>query len=158
MIGGGEFTSFLPGKVIDQDLIVRSAQCHALMPMMQFSVAPWRILDEEHLAACKKAVALREEFTPVIMELARESARTGEPIVRSMEYVYPHQAYEKVSDQFLLGDNILVAPVLKKDESTRSVLIPKGKWKGRDGKKIKGPKIIEVQVGIDDLPIYVKIK
>ncbi len=158
MIGGGEFTSFLPGKVIDQDLIVRSAQCHALMPMMQFSVAPWRILDEEHLAACKKAVALREEFTPVLMELARESAQTGEPIVRFMEYVFPYQGYEKVSDQFLLGDNILVAPVLENGNSTRSILIPEGKWKGRDGKKIKGPKKIEIQVGIDDLPIYVRIK
>jgi hypothetical protein len=45
MIGGGQFTSFLTGKTIDQKLIVRSAQMHALMPMMQFSVAPWRIFD-----------------------------------------------------------------------------------------------------------------
>ena len=43
MIGGGQFTSFLPGSsTIDQELIVRSAQCQALMPMMQFSVALWR--------------------------------------------------------------------------------------------------------------------
>ena len=156
MVGGGEFTSFLPGKVIDQDLIVRSTQCHALMPMMQFSVAPWRILDEEHFAACKKAVVLREEFTPTIMDLTRESAQTGEPIVRTMEYVFPHQGYEKVNDQFLLGDNILVAPMLEKGKSTRIVIIPKGKWKDRNGKKIKGPKTIEVEVGIDDLPIYIK--
>ncbi len=60
MIGGGEFTSFLPGSTIDQDLIVRSAQCQALMPMMQFSVAPWRVLDETHLNAVLKAVKVRE--------------------------------------------------------------------------------------------------
>ena len=158
MIGGGEFTSFLPGKTIDQELIVRSAQCHALMPMMQFSVAPWRILDDEHFEACKKAVKIREEFTPQIMELARESAKTGEPIVRSMEYVYPHQGYEKVNDQFLLGDDIIVAPVLEKGISTRKVLIPKGKWKSRNGKSIKGPKNIEIEVGIDDLPVFIKVK
>ena len=54
MIGGGEFTSFLPGTTIDQELIVRSAQCQALMPMMQFSVAPWRVLDQAHLKAVLK--------------------------------------------------------------------------------------------------------
>ena len=158
MVGGGEFTSFLPGSEIDQNLIVRSTQCHALMPMMQFSVAPWRILDKEHFAAIKKAVSLRAEFTPIIMDLARESAQTGEPIVRTMEYVFPHQGYEKVNDQFLLGDEILVAPMMEKDKTTRTVILPKGKWKDRNGKKIKGPKTLSVDVGIDDLPIYLKLK
>jgi Glycosyl hydrolases family 31 len=40
MIGGGEYKSFQTSSTIDQELVVRSAQCHALMPMMQFSVAP----------------------------------------------------------------------------------------------------------------------
>src|SRR5690606_28940538 len=49
MIGGGQFAAFLNLKndQFDQKLIVRSAQVHALMPMMQFSVAPWRILDSK---------------------------------------------------------------------------------------------------------------
>ena len=64
LIGGGEFTSFLDTATIDQDLIVRSAQVHALAPMMQFSVAPSRVLDAGHLAAVKQAVALRMRFTP----------------------------------------------------------------------------------------------
>jgi len=59
MIGGGDWTSFLNRSTFDQDLVVRSAQCHALMPMMQFSVAPWRILDQQHLDAVKKTVNLR---------------------------------------------------------------------------------------------------
>ena len=66
MIGGGKITSFqgLNGK-LDPALIVRSAQCHSLMPMMQFSVAPWRVLDPRHLDAVKKAVAIRMKFTPL---------------------------------------------------------------------------------------------
>jgi len=40
MIGGGEYKSFQNSATIDQELVVRSAQIHALMPMMQFSVAP----------------------------------------------------------------------------------------------------------------------
>lgn len=56
MIGGGEFGSFLDIDTdnFDQELIVRSCQIHAFMPMMQFSVAPWRILDREHLDICCK--------------------------------------------------------------------------------------------------------
>ena len=54
MIGGGEMGSFINLKDINQDLIVRSAQVHALMPMMQFSVAPWRILDKPHSEAIEK--------------------------------------------------------------------------------------------------------
>lgn len=157
MVGGGEFTSFLPGSVIDQDLIVRSTQCHALMPMMQFSVAPWRILDDNHMDAVMKAVALRQRFTPRIMELTKASAINGEPVVRLMEYVFPHQGYEKVNDQFMLGDDIMVAPMTQKGKITRTVLIPKGRWKDLNGKKFKGPKTIQYPVGLDELPVFERI-
>lgn len=157
LVGGGQFTSFLNGKTIDQDLIVRSAQCHALMPMMQFSVAPWRILDEKHLAAVKNAVEIRKTYTPEILKLAKESAKTGEPIVRSMEYVFPHSGYESVIDQFFLGDNILVAPMVSKGKS-RKVIIPQGKWKDQNGEQINGPKIITIHVDIETIPVYTKIK
>ena len=157
MVGGGEFTSFLPGAKLNQDMIVRSAQIHALMPMMQFSVAPWRILDHEHFTAVKKAIETRKKHTPLIMKLAKESAKTGEPIVRSMEYVFPHKGYAKINDQFMLGDKIMVAPVLTQ-ENKRTVIIPKGKWKDYKDKILKGPKTINIKAAIDEIPIYEKIK
>ena len=46
----------------DQKLIVRSAQVHALMPMMQFSVAPWRILNPQHLQAVKAMAQLHRHL------------------------------------------------------------------------------------------------
>lgn len=158
MIGGGQYTSFLEGAVMDQELVVRSAQIHALMPMMQFSVAPWRILDDKHFSAVLKAVELRDQFKDLILELARQAAQTGEPIARSMEYVFPHQGYEKVKDQFMLGNDILVAPVLTNSAFTRKVLLPKGKWKSFDGKTIKGNKTVEVKVGLEDIPYFRKVK
>src|SRR5688572_28938780 len=110
MIGGGEMGSFLNTEKINQDLIVRSAQCHALMPMMQLSVAPWRVLDATHLDAVKKSVELRSKYIQEIEKLSQHAATTGEPIVRMMEYEFPNAGYEKVEDQFLLGANFLVAP------------------------------------------------
>ena len=51
MIRGGEFTTFLNLKSdeFNQSLIVRSAQVHALIDMMQYYVGSWRILNEENL-------------------------------------------------------------------------------------------------------------
>lgn len=151
MIGGGQFTSFLEGAVIDQELIVRSAQCHALMPMMQFSVAPWRVLDKTHLEAVKKAIDLRQMHKDYILQLAKEAATTGEPIMRPMEYEFPKQGFAKVTDQFMLGSRILVAPVMEKGARSREVKLPQGKWKLPSGKIEKGGKTLRFDVAMDEL-------
>ena len=117
---------------------MRSTQVHALAPMMQFSVAPWRVLDAVHLAAVKQAVALRMRFTPRILELAQASAATGEPILRPLAYGFPDGGYENVKDQFLMGDDLLVAPMVTQG-TARTVQIPPGKWKADDGTVITGP-------------------
>ena len=112
MVGGGQFAAFLDPDRMDTDLVVRSAQCHAVMPMMQFSVAPWRVLDSVRFDAVKKAVTLRQEkVAPLVMELARQAAETGEPIIRSLEYEFPHCGYSGIRDQFMLGDSFMVAPL-----------------------------------------------
>lgn len=157
MIGGGEFTSFLNAKSIDQELVVRWTQASALMPMMQFSAAPWRILDAPNFEAVQAAVRLRERFRPYILALAADAARTGEPIVRSLEYAYPHQGYAEVRDQFMLGDSLLVAPVLARRATRRTVLLPPGRWRASDGTVLRGPRRIEITAGLRDLPLYERV-
>lgn len=154
MIGGGEYKSFIDNPEMDQELIVRSAQIHALMPMMQFSVGPWRILDRQHLDAVKKAVDIREKITPKIVELARQSAITGEPIVNYMEYSFPGMGYENIMDQFVLGNDLLVAPVVEKGKTQRNVMLPKGKWIADDGKSYKGGKNYLIDVPLDRVPYF----
>lgn len=159
MIGGGQFGSFLgvDQTKLDQELIVRSCQIHALMPMMQFSVAPWRILDAQHLEICREQAHLHKSMGPYILELAQHSARTGEPIVRHMEYMFPHQGFIDCKDQFMLGDKYLVAPVVTK-EHTRKVMLPKGRWKDDTGQVFKGPKVIEINVPLERLPRFERLK
>ena len=153
MIGGGEFQSFLNLSAIDQDLVVRSAQTHALAPMMQFSVAPWRVLDAAHLDAVKQAVALRMRLTPRILALARASAATGEPMLRPLAYVFPDGGFEAVKDQFMMGDDLLVAPMVAKG-TTRAVRIPKGVWKADDGRVVEGPRDLTLEVPLARLPYF----
>lgn len=156
LIGGGQVADFLSHvdqTKLDQDLIVRSAQVHALMPMMQFSVAPWRVLDDEHLGYCRDAAKLHEKMAPYILELAKQAAKTGEPIVRHMEYMYPNKGFSDCNDQFMLGHRILVAPILSSDNK-RTVRLPKGTWTDDQGRRFKGPLVMEVTAPVGRLPYY----
>jgi len=155
MIGGGEYMSFTTSK-LDPELFVRYAQCSALFPMMQFSAAPWRVLDEEHARYCAEAARLHAAFGSEIAELARQSAITGEPIMRHPAYEYPEAGMENVKDQFLLGSSLLVAPVVKKGGRERTVKFPAGTWVGDDGSRVEGPAEIRIDVPLDRLPWYRK--
>lgn len=151
MIGGGELGSFLASTSVDQELFVRFAQCSALFPMMQFSLAPWRVLDERHLAAVASAVETRQALLPEIMALV-ETARTGGlPVLRPLAFRFA--GYEGVQDQFLLGDSILVAPVLERGATSLHVSLPPGTWRsGQDDTVQTGPVEVEVEVTLESLP------
>ncbi len=157
MIGGGLIVGIrATPDTIDQELFVRSAQMQALSPMMQFSLAPWRVLDARHFAIVKDCVALREKMLPRIMALAHEAAKTGEPILRSMEYVFPGNGYEKVIDQFMLGNDVMVAPQVSQGTS-RTVLVPPGTWKDDTGAVVAGPQKLSIEVPLERLPYYVRV-
>ncbi|MGW1993490.1 glycoside hydrolase family 31 protein [Embleya sp. NPDC001921] len=159
MIGGGEFR-FVPGpggEGFDPELFVRYAQTAALFPMMQFSAAPWRVLDPEHLDLCRAAARLHTDLGPEILALARASARTGEPIQLPLDYVFPGLGYGSVTDQFLLGDSILVAPVTTKGARSRTITIPPGTWRADDGTTHTGPTEIEVATPLSRLPWFRRV-
>lgn len=157
MIGGGTAAGgFREG--VDRKLFVRSAQVQALMPMMQFSVAPWRALDDEALAACRAAAELHVAEAQRILRLADEAARTGEPIVRALEYVFPHQGLFNCQTQFMLGDDLLVAPVLSSDDSV-TVRLPKGLWRDDLGSDHYGPAELRLKnVPLNRLPRYERLR
>ena len=156
MIGGGQYGSFLRNSGrLDEELFVRYAQCAAMMPMMQFSAAPWRVLDEENAERCRQAALLHSRYGERFWQLAKEAAETCEPIVRSLEYVCPHQGFATVTDTFMLGDDLLIAPVLNKGETARKVPFPTGCWINEaTGETIQGPATRDIPVTADTLLIY----
>lgn len=157
MVGGGQYEDLVrPDFKVDQELFVRYAQCAALFPMMQFSTAPWRVLDQEHAALCIQAAKLHVEMGEYIEELAVQAGMTGEPIMRHLAYMYPDMGYESVMDEFLLGDRILVAPVLSQGAARRIIVFPPGEWVGDDGSVIMGPCELEVEAPLERLPWYRK--
>lgn len=159
MIGGGQWVFNLdPNFRCDEELFVRMAQCSALFPMMQFSWAPWRLLGKEAQELCLKAARLHAEFADTICALVRAAAKNGEPIIRSMEYSFPHKGYERIYDQFMLGDDILVCPVVEKGARTKTVYLPEGKWKFCDGRVYDGGVRLTVEAPLDRLPYFEKME
>ncbi|TYP69169.1 glycoside hydrolase family 31 protein [Paenibacillus methanolicus] len=158
MVGGGmdgDINS--PHFRFDAELFVRFVQCSALFPAMQFSMAPWRVLNGEELSWCMDAVRIRSELGPALAELADQAAEEGLPILRSLEFVYPQQGFHAVTDQFMVGDSILVAPVVQKGQTSRRIQFPEGRWQGDDGSVVEGPLQVEVSAPLSRLPWYRKI-
>ena len=156
MVGGGDWIAFIPGSPFDPELFIRSAQIHALCPMMQISASPWRVLDAPHQEIFKKVLALRQKFAPQIAALAKKTGETGEPILRNLEYNYPGKGYAHVIDEFMMGEDLLVAPVLKKGAASREVILPPGRWLADDGATFTGPCTITVQTPLARLPHFVR--
>lgn len=153
MVGGGLEVSF-KGHTIDERLVVRSAALHALMPMMQFSLAPWRHLSAKNTELCRAFAELHESFAPYILACVRETAKTGDPIVRTMEYEFPGVEFAHSRTQFMLGSKWLVAPVLNENDST-IVELPAGRWRDDLGVEHIGPKCLTLQnVPLDRLPRF----
>lgn len=170
MIGGGEISSFKrkdEGDVFsidkdesefDSELLIRWCQCSALMPMMQYSFAIWKMKNSTARNVCISCAKIHQKYSDLIISLAENAAKTGEPIIRSLEYQYPNQGYEAVKDMFLLGENILVAPVLNKGDRQKTLHLPSGKWHYvPDGTEFIGGKTITVNAPLDVLPIFEKI-
>ncbi len=155
MVGGGALNELFD-TCFDQELYVRWVQANALCPMMQFSLAPWRVLSLENFEIVKKMGALHKKYGEYIVSLARHASQTGEPIMRHMAYEFPKEGFEKIDDQFMLGDKILVAPVLEKGKTSRNVKLPEGKW-SLFGKEIPGGKTLEFDAPLDTLLYFEKM-
>ena len=155
MVGGGEYLHFNGSAgSLDGELFVRHAQLAALLPMQQFSAAPWRVLDAEHARLCRDAALLHVEYGERILALARHAAATGEPIVRPLAWIWDDARASSVHDQFLLGDDLLVAPVVTKGARTREVLLPPGRWRDDQGVEHAGGGLVSVPAPLERLPRF----
>jgi alpha-glucosidase (family GH31 glycosyl hydrolase) len=154
IVGGNEYTR----EPISKELLVRWAQASALLPLIQYSKGPWHY-DEETQSLVRAASELHIKFSPYIYRLAEKGRSSGEPIVAPLWYHAPgdRQTFEIV-DQFMLGPDVVVAPVLVKDAGARDIYLPAGEWKDyHSGKTISGSQWLRGYAApLDRLPIFLK--
>lgn len=149
IIGGG-FSIADPSE----ELYIRWVQATALLPAMKFSTPPWRY-SPEVVNLTKHYVALHAQFAPTFIDLAKRRVRDGTPVIRAMWYIEPNDPRTYlINDQFMIGDDLLVAPILEKGARKRKVYLPTGKWINQRGTTQNGPAEVVVKAGIDELPYF----
>lgn len=88
---------------------------------------------------------LREALLPYLLETARDCAAQGRPMLRPLVYYWPEdEAVLDCEDEFLLGHDLLVAPLLDEGARGRSVYLPSGQWRDLfTGELHEGPKVLD---------------
>ncbi|EFA02566.2 myogenesis-regulating glycosidase [Tribolium castaneum] len=156
MIGGNGYT-----EKPTAELMVRWTQANTFMPAMQFSYLPWEITSDEFdsLEITKKFVALHADYADAIIEAMNNSIATGAPVNPPIWWVDPTNPDAlKANDEYLLGENILVAPVIQEGATSRDIVLPTGSWKDGNSETVyKGPQILKGYAApIDTLPYFIR--
>jgi alpha-glucosidase (family GH31 glycosyl hydrolase) len=109
-------------------LFVRWVEASAFTPIMQFSYGPWNYAAET-LAVVRQYAWLHSALGDYLYAAAQQAQRDGTPIVRPLFFHDPHdpQTY-LIDDSFLLGPDLLVAPVVTEGAQTRDIYLPAGEW------------------------------
>lgn len=119
---------------------------------------PW-MFGEVAEKNCKAAIELKYQLFPYFYTYAHKAHTTGLPIVRGLFMEYPSdEEAVKVENQFMLGEEILVAPVLKKGERVKRLYLPEGEWIDFNDKKTVyfGGEKIAYRAPLNVIPIFVK--
>ncbi len=157
---GGYFDFVTPATT--KELLIRWAQWATLSPVMRLHGSanagthmPWNY-DEETLAIWRQLSALRLRAQPYIQRLWQEAAITGIPIARPLWLEFPDDPQAAAQDQqWLLGPDVLVAPVVTEGATSREVYFPQGCWKhGETGTQYTGPALAQVEAPLASLPYF----
>ena len=118
---------------------------------------PWAF-GEEVEAINRQYLELRYRLLPYLYTAVWQAAQTGVPIMRAMSFAYPDDtATYSLDDQFMCGDNLLVAPVLEEGAQEREVYLPAGTWiDWWTGEAHTGPVTLTVKTPLDRLPLFVQ--
>jgi len=108
-----------------------------------------------------KYIEIRECLFPYLKEAVKESHEKGTPVIKPLFYDFDKDAYcWDIEDEFLLGHDLLVAPIYEYQKRERVVYLPKGaNWVDVWTKEIiEGGVTIIVNSPIDRIPLYIKEK
>ena len=151
---GGTGYSGAPSKA----LFLRWLGMQTFFPIMHLSTPP----HSSHFDAETEQLAAHfitkhdTELLGTILDLARESLETRIPVVRPLWWIAPTDTAALTDDtEFMLGDRILVAPILK-EGNQRDIYLPQGKWRDQleDGPDIEGPITIAYTASLGQVPHF----
>ena len=118
---------------------------------------PWQFGAEVE-AICRKYLRLRYRLLPYIYTAVYEACTTGVPLMRPLVLEFPHDPRVlNLSDEYLFGPDILVAPVLDEGATERDVYLPTGVWIDFWTDTVHtGPCSLTVPAPLDTLPLFIR--
>lgn len=162
--GFGVWGPDIAGNGYSKELWTRWTEFGALTPIMrnhlwdkpEHAVNLW--YDSQTLDTFRRYAKLHVSLFPYFYAYAHEAARTGLPIIRHPLLEWPDDPKTYDADgEYLLGEKILVAPVLKPGASTRSLYLPKGSWVDYwTGQILQGNRQVTVPAPLEHIPILVR--
>ncbi|XP_065910992.1 myogenesis-regulating glycosidase-like [Dysidea avara] len=140
MIGGNNYNNGdinAVGAIDDVELYIRWMQLVTFLPSMQFSIPPWdleeaaRSLNVNIVEYARRLVHLHTCMVDAyVKELAVNVSSNGYPIIRPLWWMAADDPEAvTVNDQFLIGDSVMIAPVIRQGARSRDVYFPEGTWK-----------------------------
>ncbi|MFJ8255329.1 glycoside hydrolase family 31 protein [Streptomyces sp. NPDC094466] len=146
------------------ELYLRWFQLGSYLPLFRTHSAiyagrrePWEF-GPEVLEHARAALVERERLRPYFVTLAQVARMTGAPYVRPMWWGAPgDRALRECEDAFLLGDALLVAPVLEAGARRRAVRLPRGRWYDTvTGRAYEGPGQVLVDAPLSRVPVLAR--
>jgi alpha-glucosidase len=118
---------------------------------------PW-LYGDDALAAMRKLIDLRYRLIPYYYSLAHETFATGVPLMRPLIMEFPDDPnVADLSDEWLMGDSLLAAPILQPG-GRRSVYLPSGGWYVfGSNQMVQGGCSRQVVAALDEIPVYIRM-
>lgn len=150
------------GGPSDRELFMRWTELGAFTPIFRTheglkAAENWSWdRDAETTAHFRRFARVHEALKPELLRLADEAAATSMPIVRHLAMVFPEDAGSRaISDQMMLGDDLLVAPVVTEGATSREVYLPPGAWfHVFTGEAFEGPGTVTVDAPLGTPPVF----
>ena len=118
---------------------------------------PWSF-GEKTENICRELIQFRYRFLPYLYSLFYEAYKRGYPIIRPLFFHYPGDENTFfIEDQFLFGENILIAPILYSGKREREVYLPEDKWIDLHTNDIyKGGCSYNIKKPVDQVIMFIK--
>lgn len=121
------------------------------------SQEPW-VFGESTLSIYRKYLKLRYRFIPYLYDEFYRETQTGLPVMRPLVLNYENDPHVyNLNDEYMVGEDILTAPVVQQGQTKRAVYLPKGEWIDFwNSVEYSGGNTILVDAPIDKLPLFIK--
>ncbi|XP_070828460.1 SITS-binding protein isoform X2 [Chaetodon trifascialis] len=148
--------------VTDEELFIRWLEITAFLPVISFHTPPWVCGEDRVLNLTRTYIAKHQrDVVPLIEKYAEEWRMTGNPIYRPMWWLSPSDPMTfTIDDQFLIGDEVLVAPVVEKGAVQRDIYLPDGgfQWQDRQNAQVfdGGTFLQDYPVPLEEVAVFLR--